>query len=322
MGKIKYFRTLPEGQKYYFKSFTTYPSKQGTTCDECGAYIVNVVTVVGSVDKISYNLGSTCCEKAAKGLKDIDLDDEVAVRVKFWKGRLAKLTRFRKSFDKAHKENTIAIQGQFFYNSREKQAKMDFGFLYEDGSWWWMHEDFPITKIYNKVKEEFADIWDQVDWMGMDACAKMETSAEVYQAMKDGTVKATDWNNWNDKHYVEWSQKNEIKWYLENAYRRNYQYGPGVKIVMDKDFDPFKYPEGMFDEVVANLGGVKHPEFEQSEFVVTNKEALKRYEMGDNYVARKSKSEKIAELVKLYNEGKLTSDEVLKRAEEINKEED
>ena len=93
-------------------------------------------------------------------------------------------------------DDTIAIQGKFFYNPQEKQAKIDFGFLYGDGNWCWMYEDFPITKIYNKVKETFADVWDQVDWMGMDACAEMETSAEVYKALKEGTVKCQDWSTW------------------------------------------------------------------------------------------------------------------------------
>lgn len=58
---------------------------EGCECDECGAWLQNIVTVVGSVDHITYHLGLTCCEKASKGMKDISLDDKTAQAVKYWK---------------------------------------------------------------------------------------------------------------------------------------------------------------------------------------------------------------------------------------------
>ena len=148
MAKIKYFKTLPENQYYCYKDFASVGKQEGCLCDECGTYIQNIVTVVGSVDHIEYHLGLTCCEKQAKIDDGVKFGKDVPLKVKFWKSRLSKLRKFRKEFDNRHKDDTIAIQGKFFYNPQEKQAKIDFGFLYGDGNWCWMYEDFPITKIY------------------------------------------------------------------------------------------------------------------------------------------------------------------------------
>ena len=275
MGKIKYFRTLPENQKYLYKSFASVTKNEGVCCDECGTFIQNIVTVVGSVDHISYNLGLTCCEKQAKIDGGLDLDDKVAVQVKFWKSRINKLKKFRKDFDKANREDTVAILGKFMYDRYKKIAKVDFGFLYKQGEWYWMHSNFPITKIFNKVKDTFSDIWDKVDWMGMDECAKMETSAEVYNAITSQVVKCYDFDYWTKTKYPEWEQKNTIRWTLECAVRdAGYQYGPGKRIKLMPSFNPYEYPEGLFDEIAKGIKWVEHPAFEQSEFIVTNAAAL------------------------------------------------
>lgn len=269
MGKVKYFRNLPD-QKYLYKGFAAVGAKEGTTCDECGAYIQNIVTVVGSVDHQTYNLGLTCCEKSSKGLKNIDFDDKVAIRVKYWKGRLSKLARFRKAFDKSNNpENSkvVAIQGTFAYNPRQKCTVLDFGFLYEGGDWYWMHEDYVITGLFNKVKETFADVWDQIDWMGMDACAKMETSQEIYKALTTGTVKGADWNKWCEEKYPEWDRQNVVKRAIETAVRESYyHFGPGVNLKLPKWFDATKY-EDIFDDILKSITWIQQPEISQTTFV-------------------------------------------------------
>lgn len=319
MGKVKYFKTLPENQKYLYKGFASVGKKEGMLCDECGAYIQNIVTVVGSVDHIDYHLGLTCCEKQAKIDNGVDLDDNVTMKVKFWKSRLAKLAKFRKDFDHAHREDTIAIQGEFWYNPREKQAKLDFGFLYENGDWYWMHDDFPITKIYNKVKETFADIWDQVDWMGMDECAKMETSAEVYQTISSGKLKLSAWNEWCKIHYSEWDQKSDVRRAVESAIQASgYSYGKDKAVKLPQWFDPTDYQQKIFDEIVNDLADnnnlYRSEDLKVTEFVVTNEEALKRQKLGDAY---KSKKDQVLEVTEDYKAGKITVDEFIAKIQEI-----
>lgn len=275
MAKIKYFKTLPENQYYYYKDFESVGKQEGCLCEECGTYIQNIVTVVGSVDHIEYHLGLTCCEKQAKIDDGVKFGKDVPLKVKFWKSRLSKLRKFRKDFDNCHKDDTIAIQGKFFYNPREKQAKIDFGFLYGDGNWRWMYEDFPITKIYNKVKETFADVWDQVDWMGMDACATMETSAEVYKALKEGTVKCQDWNAWCETHYPEWDQKNAVSRAIKIGIQSaNYAYGKDTPVKLPAWFQPNEYQKSIFDEVVATMAKdsiYREEDLKATEFIVYKK---------------------------------------------------
>ena len=62
----KYFKSLPD-QLYLYKRFDSVKKKEGCECDECGAWLQNIVTVVGSVDHLEYRLGLTCCEKSSKG---------------------------------------------------------------------------------------------------------------------------------------------------------------------------------------------------------------------------------------------------------------
>lgn len=280
----RYFNSLPEGQIYLYKNFIAVGKMEGTICDECGAYIRNIVTVVGSVDHIEYELGLTCCEKQGK-VGDVKFDDKVGMQVKFWKSRLSKLNKFRKDFDKMISEDSRlnqngkpdVIQGKFTYDIRKKCALIDFGALYPNGNWRWLHEDFPITKIYDKVKDVFADVWDQIDWMGFDDCASVSTSKDVCEILQ--TKKWCGWNKWNEVNYPDWDQKSDCRGAIELAIDGSgHRYGPGVSVKLPKWFNPYDYPEGLFDEVVVKMS-LEYPALDQTEFIITNDEALKRAEI-------------------------------------------
>lgn len=62
---MKYFQTLPE-QEYVFKNYFELGAKEGVCCADCGTYITRVVQLYGTADGLTYNVGTTCCNKISK----------------------------------------------------------------------------------------------------------------------------------------------------------------------------------------------------------------------------------------------------------------
>lgn len=263
MGKIKYFRSLPD-QVYLYKRFDSVGKKEGCECDECGAWLQNIVTVVGSVDHLEYHLGLTCCEKSSKGMKDVKLDDKTTQYVKYWKKRLSQLKKFRKDFDKARAfGKVISIGGSFDYNVQRKQAQLDFYFLYEDGDWLYMHQDFPITGFYNKVKETFEDVWDSIDWGPYKECADAETSKEVWDLLHKGNIQF-DWDKYTRENFPEWDRKCTVRAAIRQSIDYNIGWGEGKTVKLPIWFNKEEYND-IFDEVLKSYQ--RYQDLDKTNFV-------------------------------------------------------
>lgn len=259
MAKEKYFRSLPD-QLYLYKRFDSVGKKEGCECDECGAWLQNIVTVVGSVDHLEYHLGLTCCEKSSKGMKNINLDDKTTQYVKYWKKRLNQLKNFRKDFDKKMAYGkVIAILGSFYYNVQKKTTSIDFTFLYEGGDWWRMNSDVSITGYYNKVKETFADVWDIVDWKGYEDCAAATTSKEVWDILHDNSrnVRLRDFNKRTEEDYPEWNRCCTVRAAIRQSFDYNTGWGEGKTIKLPVWFNKDEYDD-IFDKVLANYNGYQN----------------------------------------------------------------
>ena len=261
MGKTKYFKSLPD-QIYLYKRFDSVGKMEGCECDECGAWLQNIVTVVGSVDHLDYHLGLTCCEKASKGMKNISLDDKTAQYVKYWKKRLNQLKNFRKKFNNSFNDpNTIATLGEFHYNSQKKTCSVDFTFLENNGNWWCMHENFCISGFYDRVKEEFKDVWDKIDWAGYKPCADAKDSKEVWNWLHDKVNEAyfMDFNKRTERDYPEWDRKSTVRLAIRQSIDYGTGWGEGVSVKLPRWFDAHVY-EDIFEEVLQSYGGYQNLE--------------------------------------------------------------
>lgn len=255
MGKIKYFRELPD-QIYLYKRFDSVDKMHGCSCDECGAWLQNIVTVTGSVDHIDYHLGLTCCEKASKGMKNISLDDKTAQRVKYWKKRLNQLKNFRKKFDSNYNDpDLVAVLGEFHYNSSQKTCSMDFTFLNKWGQWWCTHENFCISGFYSKVKEEFKDVWDKIDWAWYKPCADAEDSKEVWEFLHDkaNVNLFLSFDARTRRDYPEWSRESDVRIAIRQSFDYSSGWGEGVSVNLPRWFDARAYAD-IFDDVLAHYG--------------------------------------------------------------------
>lgn len=107
------------------------------------------------------------------------------------------------------------------------------------------------------------------------ACATMETSAEVYKALKEGAVKCQDWNTWCETHYPEWDQKNDVRVAIERGIQSaNYAYGKDTPVKLLAWFQPNEYQKSIFDEVVATVSKdslYREEDLKATEFIVYKK---------------------------------------------------
>ena len=266
MGKVKYFKSLPD-QLYIYKRFDSVGKMEGCECDECSAWLQNIVTVVGSVDHITYHLGLTCCEKASKGMKDISLDDKTAQAVKYWKKRINRLKAFHKKFLSFYNNsNNIAVLGDFHYNAQKRTCSVDFTFLEDNGDWWCMHENFCISGFYNRVKEEFKDVWDRIDWAWYKPCADANDSKEVWEWLHNKSNESSfmDLNKRTETYYPEWSRKSDVRCAIRQSFDYNTGWGEGKTVKLPRWFNKDEY-EDIFDEVLNTYGGYK--DLEKTNFV-------------------------------------------------------
>ena len=97
MEKAKYFKTLPN-QEYVFKTFFTCGKNEGLCCSDCGTYITNVVQVIGKADGMTYNLGTTCCDKISKD-RSVFLTPLSVQRKKIFMTQFKKFQKIRKELE-------------------------------------------------------------------------------------------------------------------------------------------------------------------------------------------------------------------------------
>ena len=181
---MKYFKTLPT-QKYFYKNFFQCEKNEGICCSECGTYIRNVVEVIGGVDKQTYYLGTTCCEKTSKGLKDIDLDDKVMQRIKYFKPKYKKLDQIRKEYDELTKrEDIIKIVAEYYI---DYTGQVTFGFMYFSNSGRWFRTvSVDTVGMIPAIHKEFAKELETIDFYN-PAHKGCRTTKEIISAGREPT---------------------------------------------------------------------------------------------------------------------------------------
>lgn len=255
MGKTKYFRTLPD-QLYLYKRFDSVGKMDGCECDECGAWLQNIVTVVGSVDHKDYHLGLTCCEKSSKGMKDVRLDDKTTQYVKYWKKRLNQLKKYRKEFDQKNTKDVVGILGEFYYNAQKKTTSLNFIFLYDGGNWWQMGNTLTISGYYKTVKETFKDVWDKIDWAFYQDCADAKDSGEVWGILHDKSRETVylNFDKRTERDYPEWDRECTVHNAIRQSFDYNTGWGEGKTIKLPIWFNKEEY-EDIFDKVLNAYEG-------------------------------------------------------------------
>lgn len=93
----KYFQTLPE-QEYVFKNYFECGKNEGVCCADCGTYITRVVQLYGTADRLTYNVGTTCCNKISKD-RSVFLTPKSVQRKKLFMTAYAKCKQIRSELE-------------------------------------------------------------------------------------------------------------------------------------------------------------------------------------------------------------------------------